>query len=519
MYGLTITESAGRATRAPLSDSAGDDAMINAARLAHADDAWEHAWSEENARGLLCASQGEWAEAIIAFGAAADAAATRNTVRTREVLSLVLSNLAHACYHGGRQRDGVLRAQQACALRSSLEGDNTVAMSRSRSDLAVMLTSLGQYADAASTIALAIRGVESHSGDEDSRLMPLLETAARIALVSGKASNAEPYLLRLHALQALYGVPTTATDALLAKVAKARAEHVRLAPPRLTPIRATPLRVTPLRPTPLRLTPLRSTPVRLTPNNVPTVAAQSDATDVVPLPTRPMLVRDDAPAATPTHASPALLTSSAPVTPETPIDASADTPADTSSPLAMMGMDFELADDVRATPAPAPMYSPLGFAVEYGTPQDPVMPDFDAMVIAPVTTPRVKTPAIATRSIERLSARRMPVVLPTPGLGVSTIQGSGTAAVREDANNAPSSVSSQHRAEKTKSKRDARKQEARKQETPAEESVFARRKGSIIIALVALLAIGGAAAWVLTSGILSDAPVGVVDESANEFAT
>ena len=142
------------------------------------------------------------------------------------------------------------------------------------------------------------------------------------------------------------------------------------------------------------------------------------------------------------------------------------------------------------------------------------MPDFDAMVIAPVTTPRVKTPPIASRSIERLSARRMPVVLPTPGLGVSTIQGTGAADVVHDDSDAPASLSVHQRADKTKTKRDPRKKEQ-----PVGGGVLARRKGTIIITLVALLAIGGAAAWVLTSGILSDAPVGVVDESANEFAT
>ncbi|MCC6242482.1 MAG: tetratricopeptide repeat protein [Gemmatimonadaceae bacterium] len=516
-----------------MSDSAGDDASTNADRLAHAlahaNDAWEHAWSEENARGLTYAAQGEWADAIIAFGASADAAATRNTVRTREVLSLVLSNLAHACYHGGRLRDGILRAQQAGALRSSLEGTDTVAMSRSRSDLAVMLASAGQYAEAASTIALAITAIESRSGDEDSRLIPLLETAARIALTSGNASNAEPYLLRLHALQALYQVPTTSTDALLAKVAKARAEHVPIAPPRLTPLRVTPLRSTNIRPTPLRLTPLRnvsergperapervperSAPMRLTPNASPAVAAASSVSDVVPIPTRPMLVRDNVLTITPTITP--TIAPAMPAAVQTPEPVSETTSPDTTSPLAMMGMEFELAEDVRATTAPTPMYSPLGFDVEYGTPHDPVKPDFDAMVIAPITTPRLKTPPIASRSIERLSARRMPVVLPTPGLGVSTIQGAGSTDVVEDLNDGPAGLTLRERSEKTKVKRDARKKDK-----PAGESLLVRRKGAIIITLVALLAIGGAAAWVLTSGILSDAPVGVVDETANEFAT
>ena len=58
---------------------------------------------------------------------------------------------------------------------------------------------------------------------DDARLVVMLENAARLALAAGAPANAEPVLLRLHALLAVHGTSTDRADRMLAMVAAVRA--------------------------------------------------------------------------------------------------------------------------------------------------------------------------------------------------------------------------------------------------------------------------------------------------------
>ncbi len=184
--------------------------------------AMRSAWMDENTRGLDLAAEGAWADAADAFDNASHAVAGHTDVASHEATALVLNNLAQACFHAGRVEDGLRHAQRACALRAALAGDDAIVVARARADLAVMLGAAGRYQEARALIARAVASVERLGGDEDARLLPVLDTAARLALSAGDPSGAEPFLLRLHALLAVHELPTQPADALLSRVAQAR---------------------------------------------------------------------------------------------------------------------------------------------------------------------------------------------------------------------------------------------------------------------------------------------------------
>ena len=181
-------------------------------------------WSAANHRGLDLAHHGDWSLAADAFAEAVDllAGAEPQEPGTHDALALVLSNLAVACFRADRLDDGIRHAQRACALRVALVGEDAVAVARARSDLAVMLCAAGRTDEAAALIHRAIVGVEHHAGDEDLRLVPLLENAARVAMAIGQPAAAEPHLLRLHALLAAHDLPVESAEFLLRKVAMSR---------------------------------------------------------------------------------------------------------------------------------------------------------------------------------------------------------------------------------------------------------------------------------------------------------
>ena len=188
-------------------------------------------WMDDNTRGLSLAAAAEWDEAAEAFAAAADVVARRAPdVSSHDALALILGNLAHACFRAGRTRDAILHAQRACALRVALTGEDAMPVARERMDLAVMLGASGRLDEARALIQRAISAVELHVGDEDARLGVMLENAARLALAAGDPANAEPLLIRLHALLDAHGMSTVRADRLLEMVAaeRSRADANRL---------------------------------------------------------------------------------------------------------------------------------------------------------------------------------------------------------------------------------------------------------------------------------------------------
>lgn len=184
-------------------------------------------WKEDNARGLALAAESEWAEASEAFAGAADALARALPADTtaHEPLAMVLGNLAQAYFKAGRLDDAIQQAQRTCALRVALTGEDGMPVARARMDLAVMLAAGGRLDEAMALVQRAIASIEHRVGDEDARLAIVLENAARIALAAGAPANAEPLLLRLHALLDAHGLSTARAEQLLTRIADVRAHQ------------------------------------------------------------------------------------------------------------------------------------------------------------------------------------------------------------------------------------------------------------------------------------------------------
>ncbi len=184
------------------------------------------AWMYDNERGLALAADGDWVEASEAFAAAADSLARPLPSESRgshEPLALVLSNLAQAYFRCGRLDDAMQQAQRTCALRVAIAGEDGMPVARARMDLAVMLASAGRLDEATMLVQRSISAIEHRVGEEDARLAIVLENAARIALAAGQPANAEPLLIRLHALLDAHELSTSRAEELLARVATARA--------------------------------------------------------------------------------------------------------------------------------------------------------------------------------------------------------------------------------------------------------------------------------------------------------
>ena len=215
-------------------------------------------WTSENARGLAAAAEASWPEAADAFARAADAvtSAYPPEAAAHDVLSLVLSNLAQACFRAGRIDDGIRHAQRTCVLRAAIVGEDAIATARARADLAVMLGAAGRLDEATALMHRTIVSLEQSAGDEDLRLAVPLENAARLAMAAAQPANAEPHLLRLHALLSAHGFPTTRADVLLSRVAAARRSStvpvaVAMPTPIVTSVIATPRSLTPRTLTPM----------------------------------------------------------------------------------------------------------------------------------------------------------------------------------------------------------------------------------------------------------------------------
>ena len=340
-------------------------------------------WSDDNALGLAYAADGAWSDAADAFASAVDVASSRSDVAAHEALALVLNNLAQACFRVGRVDDALHHGQRACTLRAALFGEDAIAVARARADLAVMLGSAGRTKEGLGLMSRAIGGFERTAGDEDLRLSSLLENAARLALMAGEPSTAEPYLIRLHALLALHEHPTDVAVRLLTRVASYR-ESDR--PP---------------------VSVQQFTETQTTVETVDAMLEVNDADDFQPTP-------DAEPAAkvlTRTPSAPLrgvhfdlidhhVAESTAAVTMGDAVDAS--TPNDVFGDAACDLVDLlpptPVHDAVRherssegASPADV-----LGFVVEYGASDDPMRPDLTEMTVeSPLRSARVRTPSIA----------------------------------------------------------------------------------------------------------------------------
>jgi tetratricopeptide (TPR) repeat protein len=176
-------------------------------------------WMDDNTRGLSLAAAAEWDEATEAFAAAADVLARRAPdVNSHDALALILGNLAQACFRAGRTDDALQHAQRACALRAAIAGEDAMPVARARMDLAVMLGASGRLSEAKALIQRAIAAAERHVGDDDVRLVTMLDNSARLALADGDPASAEPLLLRLHALLDAHGMSTHRADRLIEQI-------------------------------------------------------------------------------------------------------------------------------------------------------------------------------------------------------------------------------------------------------------------------------------------------------------
>lgn len=164
-------------------------------------------WKAENQRGLALARAGEWREADAMFehalqlldvsdGALLDAA-DRDDARAK-----LLSNRAIVSYKDGRLDDARRFAERSCALRVSLQGEDSLSVARARNDLATILGGLGEPDQALSLLERAVASVERKLGDRSAHLVPLYQNSARILGAAGRVRDAETYLGRLRSLLA-----------------------------------------------------------------------------------------------------------------------------------------------------------------------------------------------------------------------------------------------------------------------------------------------------------------------------
>jgi len=455
-------------------------------------------WSADNARGLALAADGDWQEAVEAFEASADTIARATAdISSHEALALVLSNLSQACFRVGRTADAIQHAQRCYALRVAIAGEDAMVVARTRTDLAVLLGSVGRLDEAQSLVQRAIAGMEHGVGDDDMRLVIVLENAARLALAAGSSASAEPHLLRLHALLEEHRLPTTRADDLLERVAQSRRPSMSSAETAADVIAQQTLITEPdhdeaavYEPVSIREAdewedqPLRDAVVmtdillRSTPSGVPII--QSGPGAVEPFTDESFEIE--------------LL----------PLDAAVDESELESVSLLDdigMGMDFELADDIGAAPTPTPTRpadtpstSPppmlLGFEVEHGigsiladslTPlgfpavAEPPAPGRDVLDLMPTTVDRFAEPPASTEP------PTPPVTSSTPPAAPEAARLDPTKAAREVVHDAPAAkpvsrtVTTEH-------------------VTPAPTSTGEKKTG-LIAGVVAAAAAAGAAAW------------------------
>ncbi len=155
-------------------------------------------WRTHNDAGLTLALAGQWEDAAASFDAAL--AAAPSLADGPDVHALLHSNRAQAHFHLGERLLAVEAARRSLLARLICGDEGDAPMARIRADLAVYLAACGAHEEADATLRRARHSMETRFGDEDARLFLLLENEARLALLAGQPAQAEPVLLRLHAL-------------------------------------------------------------------------------------------------------------------------------------------------------------------------------------------------------------------------------------------------------------------------------------------------------------------------------
>ncbi|MBL0173011.1 MAG: tetratricopeptide repeat protein [Gemmatimonadaceae bacterium] len=435
-------------------------------------------WSDDNARGLAYAAVGAWSDAAEAFSTAAEVAAAPGDVASHEALALILNNLAQASFRAGRAEDGIRHAQRACSLRAALVGEDAIAVARARADLAVMLGAVGRTDEALGLMTRAIAGIERSAGDEDLRLSSVLENAARLAMVAGQPSTAEPYLIRLHALLAAHELPTDTADVLLRRVAQYR-EPSRLACIAEREVPAAPV-----------------VDVAETTSSEDSGAldvATAHVADAADADVDVEYAFDDQPLRDAVRVTDELLrstpTSSRAITPLAVMEVegveSPEGPelvmveVESAAPAGVLGLDFDLVDDVvgvaeemvtgltmvdesieltespraddifghatfdlvepsaaghtgHGAHASTSVNNVLGFVVEYGMPSESSGPDLaDLDILVPPTASHVPTPTEMRAVQPRTTPRGTPIVMPSPASSHRAFAGYDTSGGRE----------------------------------------------------------------------------------------
>ncbi len=180
---------------------------------------WEHA----NEDGISFGAQASWEHAHARFREALELAP--GYTEAPLVHAVLLGNLAQSQFRLGDTEAAIQSARRALAARMlSCDDEGDAPMARIRSDLAVYLAASGAHEEAEATLSVARASLEWRYGDEDMRLITVLENQARIALASGRPSAAEPALLRLHALLVDAGEDPTRLDPLFAMVSASRVQ-------------------------------------------------------------------------------------------------------------------------------------------------------------------------------------------------------------------------------------------------------------------------------------------------------
>ncbi len=180
---------------------------------------WEHA----NDDGISYGARASWEHAHAHFLQALELAPEYADAPL--VHAVLLGNLAQSQFRLGDTDGAIQSARRALAARMlSCEDDGDAPMARIRSDLAVYLAASGAHEEAEATLSVARASLEWRYGDEDMRLITVLENQARIALASGRPSAAEPALLRLHALLVDAGEDPARLNPLFALVSASRVQ-------------------------------------------------------------------------------------------------------------------------------------------------------------------------------------------------------------------------------------------------------------------------------------------------------
>jgi len=179
------------------------------------------AWRARNDAGLTLAIEGRWPEALEAFS---DALANAPCFADApDVHALLNGNRAQAHFHCGELQLAVESARRALAARLVCGDESDAPVARMRADLGVYLAACGDVAEAERSLHEARLSLESRFGEDDLRLVSVLENQARVQLMAHRAEVAEPLLLRAHALLGERHLATDSLTPLFGAVQHARA--------------------------------------------------------------------------------------------------------------------------------------------------------------------------------------------------------------------------------------------------------------------------------------------------------